>query len=50
MGVVGAYGKIARSLDDRDPKRRRSARVVGALIFLPVCVALVILIVSLSRG
>ena len=50
MGAVGAYGKIARALDDPDPKRRRAARIIGALTALPACVVLIAVIVGLLHG
>ena len=38
MGVVGAYGKIARAAKSRDPRLRRAGIILGPAIALPVIV------------
>ncbi len=49
MGVVGAYGKIARALTSSDRQQRRAGRAVGFLVGIPLVVVLVIGLIGLAR-
>jgi hypothetical protein len=49
MGIVGAYGKIARAVRSPYRQQRRAGTVMMVLIGVPAAIAFIFMVVSLAR-